>query len=213
MSSEKTTALVGKHLEFLGYTSTLQDDGWTFAAHPTRPDLCFRTVPFGIRVVALFDLGKLSDGLRAEWVEFAEPLQQRRHLRAVLARHAHRRWPVVQGAPRCSTVSMPRQPSVRSSTPGTTTSALMKHAPNDARPRATRTTKRGRRRRRRRGDALSGRTEPMTSLVRSSRRTARKADSPRCQAASAAGRSAKCVTVADVWCQGLPSFARFCSAR
>ena len=71
MSSEKTTALVAKHLEFLGYTATPQDDGWTFAAHPTRPDLCFRAVPFGIRVVALFDLGKLTDGLRAEWVEFA----------------------------------------------------------------------------------------------------------------------------------------------
>ena len=46
MSSEKTTALVGKHLEVLGYTSTVQDDGWTFAVHPTRPDLCFRTVGF-----------------------------------------------------------------------------------------------------------------------------------------------------------------------
>ena len=41
------------------------------AAHPTRPDLCFRTVPFGVRLVALFDLGRLSDNLRTEWVDFA----------------------------------------------------------------------------------------------------------------------------------------------
>lgn len=70
-STERTTASVSKHLEFLGYTSSLQDDGWMFAAHPTRPDLCFRTVPFGVRMVALFDLGRLSDNLRAEWVDFA----------------------------------------------------------------------------------------------------------------------------------------------
>lgn len=70
-SIEKTTALVGRHLEFLGYTSRPQDDGWVFAEHPTRPDLCFRVFPFGIRVVALFDLGRLSDTLRADWVEFA----------------------------------------------------------------------------------------------------------------------------------------------
>ncbi len=70
-SNDKTTAWVRKHLEFLGYSSILQDDGWMFASHPTRPDVCFRTVPFGVRMVALFDLGRPSDTLRAEWVDFA----------------------------------------------------------------------------------------------------------------------------------------------
>lgn len=70
-STEKTTAQVSRHLEFLGYTSTRQEDGWTLAAHPTRPDLCYRALPFGVRLVALFDLGRLSGDARAEWVEFA----------------------------------------------------------------------------------------------------------------------------------------------
>jgi hypothetical protein len=66
-----TMTSIAEHLEFLGYRCEAQDDGWTFAAHPARPDVFVRVFPFGLRIVALFDLGPLDEAACGQWVWFA----------------------------------------------------------------------------------------------------------------------------------------------
>jgi hypothetical protein len=70
MSSD-TMATLREHLEFLGYRTEVQEDGWTFAAHAVRPDIFLKDFTFGTRVVALYELGTLGDEACGDWVWFA----------------------------------------------------------------------------------------------------------------------------------------------
>ena len=54
---------VGAHLEYYGYETRPMPDGWMFAAHPVRPDFCYRKFPFGWRLSASFIVGKSLRGL------------------------------------------------------------------------------------------------------------------------------------------------------
>ena len=63
--STDTMASITEHLEFLGYRCQAQDDGWTLAVHPTRPDFFVRVLPLGVRLVAIFTVDDLDQALRA----------------------------------------------------------------------------------------------------------------------------------------------------
>jgi hypothetical protein len=66
-----TMASITEHLAFHGYTCEAQPDGWTFATHPTRPDVFVRAFPLGVRLVAVFQVGRRHDARWAQWLWFA----------------------------------------------------------------------------------------------------------------------------------------------
>ncbi len=66
-----TMASITEHLAFHGYACEAQPDGWTFAMHPTRPDFFVRVFPLGVRLVALFQVGRRHDARWAQWLWFA----------------------------------------------------------------------------------------------------------------------------------------------
>ena len=68
MNGDHALRKMVKHLEFLGYRAEVQDDGWTFVSHPTRPDFFVRDFPFGIRAVAMFTLDRVV--CDPEWLAF-----------------------------------------------------------------------------------------------------------------------------------------------
>ncbi len=58
------------HLEFLGYTTEVHDDGWVSATSPVRPDFFARQLPFGVRLLAKFHLGCLDKPLLTRWLAY-----------------------------------------------------------------------------------------------------------------------------------------------
>lgn len=58
------------HLEFLGYTTEVHDDEWVSATSPVRPDFFAKQLPFGVRMLAKFHLGRLDKPLHARWLAY-----------------------------------------------------------------------------------------------------------------------------------------------
>jgi hypothetical protein len=58
-----------KHFEFLGYTVTVQEDGWAFAEHPVRLNVLFKPTLLGVRLHCSLLLGKRNPDFSA-WHPF-----------------------------------------------------------------------------------------------------------------------------------------------
>jgi hypothetical protein len=67
--ADDTLKDIVNHLEFLGYSSERQDDGWTSVSHPTRPDFFMKPFAHGVRAVAFFRYDEQVCG--PEWLSFA----------------------------------------------------------------------------------------------------------------------------------------------
>ncbi len=68
------------HLEFLGYESRIQDDGWIYASHPVRFNFFLRPVDVGVRFHSSIRLGILSDEKRLDWLEFLNKINEASYL-------------------------------------------------------------------------------------------------------------------------------------
>lgn len=56
--SEPLVRLVTRHFECLGYSCTLQDDGWVLAEHPVRLNVAFRVLPTGVGLYCSVSVGR-----------------------------------------------------------------------------------------------------------------------------------------------------------
>lgn len=59
-----------EHLEFIGYRSTVKDDGWTYCMHAHRPNFFVKSFPIGVRLVASFSLGTLDKAGTENWLTY-----------------------------------------------------------------------------------------------------------------------------------------------
>ena len=67
--SKPIDQVVAKHLEYLGYETHLQPDGWTYAVHPVRQDIHVHAFVLGVRLHCLLWIGN-DVSSRDAWLEF-----------------------------------------------------------------------------------------------------------------------------------------------
>jgi len=63
-------ARVVAHLEFLGYSVSSEENGWSYAQHPHRYSFHLRAFPEGIRLDATVAITVSPGNSRAAWVDF-----------------------------------------------------------------------------------------------------------------------------------------------
>ena len=110
--ADESTEQIGDfrtHLEFLGYTTEVHDDGWVSATSPVRPDFFARQLPFGVRLLAKFHLGCLDKPLLTRWLAYVND-QNNDSLLVTLAVHVdggEANWAVHDSAVRMERRSLP----------------------------------------------------------------------------------------------------------
>ena len=67
--SRPVDRIVAKHLEYLGYQTHVQPDGWTYAAHPVRHNIHIRASELGVRLHCLIWIGN-DVSSREAWLDF-----------------------------------------------------------------------------------------------------------------------------------------------
>lgn len=70
IESANTFANVVAHLEFLGYTVSREDNGWSYAQHPDRYNFHLREFPEGVRFDTTVAVTTKPGNVRAAWVDF-----------------------------------------------------------------------------------------------------------------------------------------------
>jgi hypothetical protein len=73
-------AQVVAHLEFLGYTVSHEDNGWSCAQHPHRYNFHLRAFPEGIRLDTTVGVAASQASMRAAWVNFLNSANAQSHV-------------------------------------------------------------------------------------------------------------------------------------
>jgi hypothetical protein len=73
-------AQVVAHLEFLGYTVTPEDNGWSYAQHPHRYNFHLRVFPEGIRLDTTVAITASLGNSRAAWLDFLNSATAQSHV-------------------------------------------------------------------------------------------------------------------------------------
>ena len=71
---------IAAHLEYLGYEVRLDPKGWSHARHPYRYSFHFRSLPLGMRLHCVMDIGAAIGNSRAAWLEFLNAAHGRGHI-------------------------------------------------------------------------------------------------------------------------------------
>ena len=73
-------AQVIAHLEFLGYTVSPEDNGWSYARHPHRYNFHLRAFPEGIRLDTTVAITASLGNSRAAWLDFLNSATAQSHV-------------------------------------------------------------------------------------------------------------------------------------